>query len=236
MDPLSARATLQIDPTVPLSASLIESAFEREAALRAPSRYPDDAGRRAALAWRARLDDARAVLLAQLDARPARARRGLGAWPTVAIVGGALVVVAGLAVAAGFGAVAIGERLSQLAEEHEAASVQHYQPGETLFTFPASLEYYADGRLSHLCDPELAACWEGAVFTNADCSELTVHLGYWRSMPPSDGDAISTEPDVVDTVRIDDVLAYEQTPVVFGDDRYELGAIVDLTCSDPPGY
>lgn len=71
MDPNTARAVLRLDPFAPLTAEAVEAAFAHESWERHPSRYPDDAGREAAVAWAAALAEARSVLLeTTTDAKP----------------------------------------------------------------------------------------------------------------------------------------------------------------------
>lgn len=157
--------------------------------------------------------------------RPA-SRRGLVAL----IASGSAVLFLGLAVATGLFAASLGEQagraLGEAASASADAAVERYQSGETMFTFPAALEFYADGRFQDECPVEFeTGCWEAALFTEADCDIMTVMIGYSDSRT-------DPEPQDVESMRLSDVVAYEQTHVVYGNDEYDYGWIADVVCHD----
>jgi hypothetical protein len=107
-------------------------------------------------------------------------------------------------------------------------SVEHYYSGETLYTFPAALEIYSDGRYWAECPAEHEqGCWEMALITESDCAALEVTLGFSI-------DETAWEPDATELARIDDVTGYAATPVVFGNDDYPYGWITEVVCLDEP--
>jgi hypothetical protein len=241
VDPLSARATLHLDPTLPLTPSLIEHAFERERMASHPSRFPEPAQRAQAEQWTATIDAARAALLAELASAgvpggvqpwaPAASPTRLARGGLIALVAsGAALLFIGLAVAAGFAAASLGQQagraIEQAASEHADEMVDRYQSGETLFTFPAALEFYYDGRFQYECPSDVeAGCWEAAVFTESDCDAMTVAVGYSNSRT-------AVEPDDIEMIELSDVLAYDQTHFVFGNDDYAYGWVMDVVCHD----
>lgn len=136
-----------------------------------------------------------------------------------------------LIVGAFFGALALGERLSTFAESSEEASsddpdVDHYTARETMFSFPAALELYSDGRYTSDCPIEHElGCWEAAVIPEASCAIMTVS---WAFAATED----QLEPDLVESDRFSDVEAGEIVPIVFGNDDYEYGWPLDVVCHD----
>lgn len=240
MDPNTARGALRLDPAEPLTLQSVDAAYQRELWERHPSRYPDAEGRAAAEAWVVTLGRAHAALVAEVQ-RPvpasaassgtATARRGLSRTAVVGIVAGGVVAVA-LFVAAGVGVYSLvrdatGVAIEQ-AEAYAEESVEHYYSGETLYTFPAALEIYSDGRYWAECPAEHEqGCWEMALITETDCAELEVTLGFST-------DETTWEPDATELVRIDEVTGYAATPVVFGNDDYPYGWITEVVCLDEP--
>ncbi|MFF2277312.1 hypothetical protein [Agromyces sp. NPDC058126] len=163
-------------------------------------------------------------------AQPPRRRIAPG-W-IIGIVAACVVLLA-LVVGIGFGAVALGERLATLAEsagdtttddEPTDEPVDHYSPAETMFTFPAALEFYFDGRYTDKCPAEYElGCWEAAVIPEAPCAIMTVSFAYAATEE-------QPEPDLVDSERFYDVAAGEIVPIVFGNDDFEYGWPLDVTC------
>ena len=254
VDPITARRVLRIFPDAPLTADLIERAHAGESAARHPSRYPDGPDRAHAEEWMRTLGTARGVLLAEVAATTAHAapdlaatvnaspKRGLSRGAVIGIVAGAVALVL-LVVGGAVGITAligtVGEATRALETEfasppapddtpsgEDSPHVERYTADETLFTFPAALEFYTDGRLSDECGPEHAqGCWQAAVFTEADCAIMTVSMGYATT-------EAQPEPDLVESLRFYDVVAGASTHVVFGNDDFDYGWIIDVTCHD----
>lgn len=157
-------------------------------------------------------------------------KRGLSTGWIVGIAAGSVLLVA-LVVGIGFGAVALGERIATLAESSEETgvddeSVEHYSARATMFSFPAALEYYFDGRYSDECAADLElGCWEAAVIPEQSCAIMTVTYGFAATED-------QLEPDLVESDRFYDVEAGEVVPIVFGNDEYEYGWPIDVTCHD----
>ena len=85
---------------------------------------------------------------------------------------------------------------------------------------------YADGRYNPDCPPGFAVgCWQMALFTEADCDALQVEVGF-----SNDPDALL--PDHIETIDSTDVVGDEATPLVFGNDDYEVGWVNQVTCLD----
>ncbi|MBT2498860.1 hypothetical protein J7E25_07105 [Agromyces sp. ISL-38] len=255
MDLNMARQILRISPDTPLTAQLIETAHASESWARHPSRYPDAAGRHQAEEWSTKLDEARASLLASdatttvppAAAETARApRRGLRPWAITGIVAGVAVFVALITFGAFGAAGLITETMSAATDALEAgenaasedsidsadsettelADVERYFSGETLYSFPAALEIYNDGRYDVECSFDFAyGCWEMALFTESDCTAMQVELVF-----SNDPDAF--EPEHTQTIDVADVLGNEATVVVFGNDGYDFGWINDVMCLD----
>jgi hypothetical protein len=188
-------------------------------------------------------------------AAPAR-RRGLSPGAIIGIVAGATVLVA-LVTFATIGAInlattaattardAIESEVEGLSEsdvegpsdsevegpsaaESGDPAVERYQSGETLFAFPAALEYYGDFRYAAECPAEYEqGCWQSALFTEADCDSLQIQLGFGN-----DFDAMF--PEHLETMEKQDVIGNEATIVVFGNDDYGYGWINQVTCLDTP--
>lgn len=162
--------------------------------------------------------------------RVAEPRRRLGTGWIVGIVAGGVLLVA-LVVAVGFGATALGERLSTFAESSDGASsddpdVDRYATWETMFSFPAALELYSDGRYTSDCPIELElGCWEAAIIPEASCAIMTVSYAYAATED-------QPEPDLVESDRFYDVEAGETVPIVFGNDDFEYGWPLDVVCHD----
>lgn len=150
-------------------------------------------------------------------------------WPAVTgIVAGAVVLVALIVVAVIGAAGLVTTAVTDARQEFEQSSVERYQSGETGFAFPAALEYYSDGRYADLCAASLSSgCWQAALFTEADCAHLQVLIAYTD-------DAEAWTGDLEETIEIDDVMAYEATPVVYGNDAYAYGWPQQVTCLDAP--
>lgn len=249
VDPITARRVLRIFPDAPLTVELVERAYSEEYWARHPSRYQDPAQRRQAEQWAGSLATAREVLLREIgtagsfaDAASAQQpRRGLSGGAIAGIVVGAVALLAlvGFGI---FGAVNLVTQAATTAQEtiedelddgaggtsDGVSEVERYESDETFFTFPAAMELYLDGRYDTQCSLEYAqGCWQSALFTEADCDTLQVQLGF-----SNDIDALL--PDHLETMEIDDVVADEATPVVWGHDDYGYGWINQVTCLDTP--
>lgn len=163
-----------------------------------------------------------------------RRRTGL----VIGIVAASLGAVA-LVVALAFGALGV---IGMLADGGGAAAptstatapsgdttgaVTRYESGETLYTFPAALEQYSDGRYGDLCPTTYAeGCWEWALFTVDDCSTLQVDFAYSNDPDPS------TAAQARESTTYTNVVADTAQPVVFGNDDYDIAWINDVTCLD----
>jgi len=247
VDPITARQVLRIFPDAPLTVELVERAYSEEYWARHPSRYQDSTQRREAEQWAGTLATARQVLLQEAgtatatDAAAAPPRkRGLSGGAIAGIVAGGVALLA-LVTFGVIGAVSLVTQVATTAQEaiEEASEsngssgsdedgVERYESSETYFAFPAALEFYTDGRYDDQCSTEHEqGCWEAALFTESDCATLQVQLGF-----SNDADALV--PDVTDTIEIDDVVAGEATPVVYGNDDYAYGWINQVTCLGSP--
>jgi hypothetical protein len=103
--------------------------------------------------------------------------------------------------------------------------VDRLEAWETAFTFPAALEFYSDGRYGHLCDAQYSeGCWESALFTEADCAQLEIELGFANNPK-------ALSPERSSTLTETDVVAFDTVPVVFGDDEFDYGWIEDVRCT-----
>ncbi len=238
MESIAARAALSLDPAATLSPERIEAAYRAAAWARHPSRYPDAESRHAAELWAATLQQARATLLAESAASASASaagpapRRGLSKAWIAGIVAGASVVVIGLIVGLVFGITALTERLTELAEPQleggfDSETVEHHSAAETMFSFPAALEFYSDDRYMEQCSTELEQCWVAGVIPENDCKIMTVSIGY----------AMQEEqqtPDYVQTLRFYDIVAEETVPAVSSNDDYPLAWVMDVTCHDQP--
>lgn len=255
MDLNIARRILRISPDTPLTAQLIDTAHASETWARHPSRYPDAAARQQAVEWSTALDEARAALLAAaatptpFPAATATAqtpRRGLRPWAITGIVAGVVVFVALITFGAFGVAGLVNEAVSTAAdaveaeehaasenssdavdsEEPELADKERFFSGETLYSFPAAVEVYYDGRYDADCSFDFAyGCWQMALFTEASCTTMQVELGY-----SNDPDGFA--PEQTESIGFADVVGYEATVVVFGNDDYDYGWINDVTCLD----
>ncbi|GAA2028497.1 hypothetical protein GCM10009819_10160 [Agromyces tropicus] len=237
MDPNAAREILQIPADQPLTMEGIDAAYQHEFWLRHPSRYPAGDGRRAAEAWRDTLGAARSALVAELHSptlASSRPRRSLPVGAIVGIVAGAFVVV-GAVVAGLMILLALGRSAEAVMAEvghgngdaatSDSDDVERYEARDTGFEFPAALELYADGRYNGDCSTAyLEGCWQSALFTEADCTELEVTLGF------SDR-ATALRPDATDTVVLRDVVHGRAVPVVFGNDDFDYGWIDQVACA-----
>lgn len=254
MDPNTARHLLHLDPVQPLTAEAVETAFQREAWARHPSRYPDGDDRRSAEAWAATLAEARASLRAvsgttaeqwpmadvsQVDGpaasvggtggRPAP-RRGLSRGAIIGIVAGATALVL-LVVGVSVGVAMLVPRFTEfLAAEQqgdpEAPPSEYVPSSELFFTFPASIEWYGDGRHLDQCPPEAAnGCWDVAVIPEQDCAAMIVELGFsgTSEMPRS----------TYEEREFDDVSAGDRVVLVFWNDDSESAWIHDVICVEP---
>lgn len=169
------------------------------------------------------------------DSAPTPAPKG-GRGRRVGLVAGIVAVSAGvvaLVVGAVFGATRVAEQfvdeVSVLAEQPEwTGETLRYSSGETLFTFPAAMEEYYDGRYWDECPEEFAgACWQLAVIPEASCTSLEVDLEF------TDDESAWTG-DEREVVAFTDVGAGEITPVVFGHHDYDWAWIADVRCLDAP--
>jgi hypothetical protein len=243
---MTARQVLRIFPDAPLTPELVERAHSAESSARHPSLYEDPAQRQEAEQWAQTLASARQVLLYAAATTPDAAtapplRRGLSGGAIAGIVAGAAAVLA-LFTFGIIGAVTLVGNATTVAQEaierfeQEGASddasgaldVERFESSETFFTFPAALEFYMDGRYDARCSLEYAeGCWQSALFTESDCATLLVELGF-------SNDADEFEPETTEQLAIDDAVAGDPTPVVFGNDDYAYGWINQVTCAGSP--
>lgn len=108
-----------------------------------------------------------------------------------------------------------------------AGAVTRYESSETLYTFPAALEQYSDGRYGDRCPTTYTeGCWEWALFTVDDCSTLQVDFAYSNDPDPS------TAAQARESTTYTNVVADTAQPVVFGNDDYDIAWINDVTCLD----
>ncbi|QAY73542.1 hypothetical protein ET445_09530 [Agromyces protaetiae] len=227
MDPYTARAWLRLDPTAPLTVDRIESAAAQAAWASHPSRAIDEASRREAERATAAIAVARATLLHELAAAP---RRHLSGGAIAGIVIGSVATLALLVVAVFAGVAAVRPLVDTAASGGSAGPGEHgvdrYSALETLFTFPAALEVYTDGRLDDLCSEKFEkGCWETAVFPLDKCRIMSVTIGY-----TNDEDGV--EPEFYETQRFQDAESGEEFDVVFGNDLYDYGWVNDVNCHD----
>ena len=179
-------------------------------------------------------------LAATVNASP---KRGLSRGAVIGIVAGAVALVL-LVVGGAVGITAligtVGEATRALETEFASPpasddtssdadlDVDHYTADETFFTFPAAMELYSDGadrRLESGAPEHAQGCWQAAVFTEADCAIMTVSMGYATT-------EVQPEPDLVESLRFYDVVAGALTDVVFGNDDFDYGWMIDVTCHD----
>ncbi|GGI48609.1 hypothetical protein BCL57_003312 [Agromyces flavus] len=246
MDLRLARSVLRLDAALPLTAEMIEQAYAHEAWERHPSRYPEGEARQAAETWAGTLAEARSSLLGTISAAPADGpfapapRRSLPAGAIIGIVAGGLALIAMLVVGGVFAVGLVSDLTASNGpaptagqpQESEGATaapsdpdVDRVEAWETAFTFPAALEFYSDGRYGHLCGVQYAeGCWESALFTEADCAELEIELGFANNPK-------ALSPERSSTVTESDVVAFDTVPVVFGDDDFDYGWIEDVRCT-----
>ena len=254
MDLNTARQILRISPDTPLTAQLVDTAHASEIWARHPSRYPDAAGRQQAVEWSTTLDEARAALIAAaggpttlpaaITTVPAP-RRGLRPWAITGIVAGVVVFVAIITFGAFGLAGLVNEAMSTVdageagdhaasddssesvdSETIELADVERFFSGETLYSFPAALEIYNDGRYNTDCSFDFAyGCWQMALFPESSCTTMQVELGF-------SNDPDGFDPQHTESIDFSDVLGNEATAVVFGNDDYDYGWINDVTCLD----
>ena len=236
VESIAARAALNLDPAIALSPESIEAAYRTAAWARHPSRYPDAEGRHAAEVWATSLEQARATLLAESAAtgfanptKPAP-RRGLSKGWIAGIVAGASVLVIGLIVGLVFGVTALTERMTEFTQPEleggfDSEAVDHYSAAETMFTFPAALEHYTDGRYTEQCPLDFEqGCWTSAVIPEEECEIMIVTISFASTLEQETS-------DYDQTLRYFDVAAGETTPVVYGNDEYASSWIQDVTCN-----
>lgn len=234
VDPITARQVLRISSDAPLTVELIERAYSEECWVRHPSRYQDAAQRREAEQWAGTLTTARQVLLqaagtTTTDVATALPRsRTLSGGAIAGIVAGGAALLA-LITFGIIGGVNLVTQATATAQEAVADSmVDRYQSGETSYAFVAALEIYYDGRYDAQCPTEFdGACWQNALFPEADCETMQVGLAFTNDMN-------AVAPDFTETVEIRDVIAYEATPVVYGNHEYGYSWIAQVTCLDSP--
>jgi hypothetical protein len=235
VDPITARQVLRIFPDAPLTVELVERAYSEEYWARHPSRYQDPSQRREAEQWAGTLASARQVLLREAgtatatDAAAAPPRkRSLSGGAIAGIIAGGVALLALITFGIIGGVNLVTQAVTTAQEAVEESMVDRYQPGETQYAFPAALEIYYDGRYDAQCPSQFeGACWQSALFTDSDCETLQVQLGFTN-------DVHAVAPDDTDTIEIDDVIAYEPTPVVYGNHDYGYGWIAQVTCLDSP--
>ncbi|MGH3703612.1 MAG: hypothetical protein ACRDT9_03180, partial [Agromyces sp.] len=150
----------------------------------------------------------------------------------VGIVAGASVLVIGLVVGLVFGVTALTERLTELAEPQyeggfDSETVEHYSAPETMFSFPAALEFYTDDRYREQCSAEMEQCWVAGIIPEGDCKIMTVSIGYAT-------EESQQTPDYVQTLRFYDIVAGETIPAVTSNDDYPLAWVMAVTCHDQP--
>ena len=235
VDSITARQVLRISPAAALTVELVERAYAEECWARHPSRYQDATQRREAEQWAGTLATARQVLLQ--GAGTATTKDVASAFPRKrSLSGGAItgIVAGGVALLAliTFGIIGGVNLVTQAAataqEAVEDSMVDRYQSGETRYAFFAALEIYYDGRYDAQCPTEFdGACWQNALFTEVDCETMQVALAFTDDMN-------AVAPDFTETIEIRDVIAYEPTPVVYGNHDYGYGWIAQVTCLDSP--
>lgn len=184
---------------------------------------------------------ARATLLAESVAshpnvpRSPATRRGPSRGWIAGIVAGASVVVIGLVVGLVFGVTALTARVTDLAgrmtdlaeleAEGESTATEFIPSSELMFTFPAAIEWYGDGRHLDQCPTDAAnGCWDVAVIPDADCDTMLVEIIFSGTA----ADPVST----FEEREFDDVRAGEPSVVVFWNDDAETGWINDVRCLD----
>ncbi len=254
VDPITARRVLRIFPDAPLTADLVERAYSGELESRHPARYLEGPDRARAEEWARTLGAARGVLLAEARmstagwpapdlaaAVHAPRSRGLSGGAVVGIIAGAVALVL-VVVAGAVGITGLVGTLTEAARalETELASppgaddtsdgedpdVDRYTADETMFTFPAAIELYYDGRHNGDCPMDyVEGCWQAAIITEADCDALQVQLGFAN-------DADATAPEHTENMDLANVTAGETTPVVYGHDDYVGGWLDDVRCLD----
>jgi hypothetical protein len=171
-----------------------------------------------------------AVAATGTAAAPERRRTGI----VLAIAGGSLVLIA-LFGAAAFGATKLVEQLDTalplpagepIADDEALPDMERFFSGETLFTFPAALEMYSDGRYDDRCPTSYEwGCWQMALFPEQACVSMQVDLGF-------SNDADAYEPEILRETVEAHVDANAPTIIVFGNDEYEYGWIHDVSCLD----
>lgn len=157
--------------------------------------------------------------------------REVGGGAIAAIVCGAAALFLILLVPVGLAASSFAQQLAVVVGAQGAGAapagselVDRRQSGETRYTFPAALENYGDGRYSAQCPSSyVEGCWQSAVFTEADCGNVLITLGF-------SNDPDGFEAERTDSMVLRDVVANEPTPVVFGNDGYEFGWVADVVC------
>ncbi|MFB6611903.1 hypothetical protein ACFCVO_16360 [Agromyces sp. NPDC056379] len=234
MESIAARAALNLDPAITLTPESIDAAYRTAAWARHPSRYPDAESRHAAELWATTLQQARATLLAEssvsepADPGSPAPRRGLSKGWIAGIVAGASVVVIGLIVGLVFGVTALTERFTELAKqqpEGEWEPAEFIPSNELMFTFPASIEWYSDGRHLDQCPTDaINGCWDVAVIPEDDCDAMLVELGFTGTP----ADPVST----YEEREFNDARAGEPSIVVFWNNAAESAWISDVRCLD----
>jgi hypothetical protein len=236
VDPITARQVLRISPDAPLTVDLVERAYFEECWARHPSRYEHVTQRREAEQWAGTLATARQVLLqaaatanaAKDVASTPQRNRSLSGVAIAGIVAGGVALLALITFGIIGGANLVTQAAATAQEAVEDSMVDRYQSGETSYAFFAALEIYHDGRYDAQCPIEFdGACWQNALFTEADCETMQVTLAFTDDMN-------AVAPDFTETIEIRDVVAYEAPPVVYGNQAYGYGWITGVTCLDSP--
>jgi hypothetical protein len=215
-----AGQALGLTPQAATDPASIEAAYAREVELRHPSKYAEG-DRAAAEAWAGHLGAARDTLLL------ATRRRRLGPLAVTAIVVGSVLVAAAAITPIAFLGSALVTRLAEdpgAVLAGESQEPVHYTSGETLYTFPASVDYFVDDRYLERCSTELAnGCWTAAVYPEADCALLEVSFAFSH-----DEDAVA--PDFTRTTLQSKARAAEPVVLAWGDDDYDYSWIGDVVC------
>jgi hypothetical protein len=142
----------------------------------------------------------------------------------VALAFGALGLIGLLADGGGS---AVPTSTATVPSDDTAGAVTRYESSETLYTFPAALEQYSDGRYGDLCPTTYSeGCWEWALFTLDDCGSLRVDFAYSNDPDPS------TTAEARESTTFTHVVADTAQPVVFGNDGYDIAWISDVACLD----
>ncbi|MET0976528.1 MAG: hypothetical protein ABWX82_12750 [Leifsonia sp.] len=235
MEITDALRVLRLEPGPVYTAQQVQDAASRELDRYAVWRYPAGSLEQSqAAAWLPTIQLARDQVLRTLPPVPA-SRRRLPGWATAAIVVASVLVVggigAGIVVATNVVAGAIGSAVEAGELDFDGGTgagsgdeKSFYSAGETLFSFPATMEWIDFD--DEACTEFDGSCWAVEFVTQADCEHLS--MDYWLYVDESDDGVMLTQ-------GLGAVRAGEPMRTGFGSDSaaYELGAVGDLVCLDP---